>query len=59
MGKRAISAAVFALAAGISTASGLAQEVKQDAKSTANQAKISPVTQDQLNAAAKNAAIFC
>ena len=49
MGKHAISAAAFALAAGISIAPGLAQEVKQDAKSAASQAKISSVTQDLLN----------
>jgi alcohol dehydrogenase (cytochrome c) len=58
MGKRAISAAAFALASGILTGPGLAQEVKQDAKSASSQAKISSVTQDQLNAADKNASNF-
>src|SRR6202795_1354415 len=58
MGKHAIFAAAFTLAAGISTGPGLAQEVKQDAKSASNQAKISSVTQDQLNAADKNASNF-
>ena len=58
MGKRAISAAACALAAGILIGPGLAQEVKQDTKSTSNQAKISSVTQDQLNAADKNASNF-
>ena len=58
MGRRSISAAAFAAIAGISIAPGLAQEVKQDAKSASSQAKISPVTQDQLNAADKNANNF-
>src|ERR1700682_2397584 len=58
MGKRAISAAACALAAGILIGPGLAQEVKQEAKSASNQAKISSVTQDQLNAADKNAKNF-
>ncbi len=58
MGKHAIFAAAFALAAGISTGPGLAQEVKQDTKAASNQAKISSVTQDQLNAADKNASNF-
>src|SRR3981081_3581400 len=58
MGKRAISTAAFALAAGILIGPGLAQEVKQEAKSTSNQAKIAPVTQDQLNAADKSASNF-
>ena len=58
MGRRSISAAAFAAIAGISIAPGFAQEVKQDAKSASSQAKISPVTQDQLNAADKNANNF-
>ena len=51
MGKHTISTAAFALAVGILIGPGLAQEVKQETKSTPNQAKIAPVTQDQLNAA--------
>jgi alcohol dehydrogenase (cytochrome c) len=35
-----------------------AQEVKQEAKSAQGQAKVSPVTQEQLNAADKNASNF-
>ena len=58
MGKHAISTAAFALAVGILIGPGLAQEVKQETKSTSNQAKIAPVTQDQLNAADKNANDF-
>ena len=58
MGKHTISIAAFALAVGILIGPGLAQEVKQETKSTSSQAKISPVTQDQLNAADKNATNF-
>src|ERR1700737_944717 len=58
MGKRAISAAACSLAAVFLIGPGLAQEVKQDTKSASNQAKISSVTQDQLNAADKNASNF-
>ena len=58
MGKHTISTAAFALAVGILIGPGLAQEVKQETKSTPNQAKIAPVTQDQLNAADKSASNF-
>ena len=58
MGKHAISTAAFVLAVGILTGPGLAQEVKQETKSTSNQAKIAPVTQGQLNAADKSASNF-
>jgi len=44
--------------AGLFNGSAGAQEVKQDAKSAQGQANISPVTQEQLNAADKNASNF-
>jgi hypothetical protein len=58
MGKHAISTAAFAFAVGILIGPGLAQEVKQESKPTSNQAKVAPVTQDQLNAADKSASNF-
>ena len=58
MGNYAISTTAFALAAGILIGPGLAQEVKQETKSTPSQAKIAPVTQGQLNAADKSASNF-
>src|SRR5258708_18078002 len=58
MGRLAIVGAALVAVAGFLTGSAGAQEVKQDTKSSSGQAKISPVTQDQLNAAAKNASNF-
>jgi len=58
MGKHAISTAAFAFAVAILIGPGLAQEVKQETKSTSNQAKLAPVTQEQLNAADKSASNF-
>src|SRR5258708_15620040 len=55
MGRLAIVSAALVAVAGFLTGSAGAKEVKQDTKSSSGQAKISPVTQDQLNAAAKNA----
>src|ERR1700679_1599965 len=45
-------------AAGLLTAAVSAQEVKQETKSASGQAMVSPVTQQQLNAADKSAANF-
>src|SRR5260370_29078643 len=58
MGKRAIFAAGLAGVAGILIGPVFAQETKQETKSTSGRAMVSPVTQDQLNAAAKNAKDF-
>jgi alcohol dehydrogenase (cytochrome c) len=44
--------------AGLLTGPVSAQETKQEAKSVPGQAKVSPVTQEQLNAADKNASNF-
>src|SRR6202047_2510608 len=55
MNRFSIICAALAGAAGWMTGPGFAQqETKQDAKSASTQAKISPVTQQQLNAADKN-----
>src|SRR3981189_1619950 len=58
MGKRAIFAAALAGVAGFLIESVLAQETKQETKKTSGQAMVSPVTQDQLNTADKNAKNF-
>src|SRR6476469_5720587 len=53
MGKYAFKGAALLGVAGLLTTLASAQEVKQDAKSASGNATISPVTQDQLNAADK------
>src|SRR6266849_7808486 len=58
MGKRAIFAAALAGVAIFLIGPVFAQETKQEAKKTSGQAMVSPVTQDQLNAADKNAKNF-
>ena len=58
MGRLAIVSAVLVGVTGILTGSAGAQEIKQDAKSTSGQAMIAPVTQEQLNGAAKNTSNF-
>jgi PQQ-dependent dehydrogenase (methanol/ethanol family) len=58
MGTRAILATALIGIAGLLAEPVSAQEVKQDAKSTSGKANIAPVTQDQLNAADKNADNF-
>src|ERR1700676_2590087 len=58
MDKRSTLAVALAAVAGILIGPVFAQEVKQEAKSTSGNAKISPVTQDQLNKADKNADNF-
>ena len=58
MGKRASFATALAGIACILTGSVFAQETKQETKKTSGQAMVSPVTQDQLNAADKNAKNF-
>src|ERR1700687_954432 len=59
MDKRSILAVALAgVVAGILIGPVFAQEVKQEAKSTSGKAKISAVTQDQLNKADKNADNF-
>ena len=52
-----VCAASFGLACFL-TGPSIAQEVKQEAKSVLGQAPVSPVTQQQLNAADKNATNF-
>src|SRR6202023_146493 len=52
-----VSAALLGVA-GLLTASVSAQETKQEAKTASGQAKVSPVTQQQLNSADKNATNF-
>src|SRR5258705_12031309 len=58
MGKRAIFAAALAGVASFLIGPELAQETKQETKKTSSQATVSPVTQDQLNTADKNAKNF-
>src|SRR6266478_6550232 len=58
MGKRAIFAAALAGVASFLIEPVFAQETKQETKKTSGQAMVSPVTQDQLNAADKNAKNF-
>src|SRR6478735_10065960 len=58
MGKRAVFAAALAGVASFLIGPAFAQETKQEAKKTPSQARVSPVTQDQLNAADKNAKNF-
>src|ERR1700676_2091812 len=52
-----VCAALFGVA-GLFAVPSIAQETKQEAKSASGQAKVSPVTQQQLNAADKNANNF-
>src|SRR3981189_1718097 len=52
-----VCAATFGVA-GLLTGPGSAQETKQATKSVMGQAPVSPVTQQQLNAAEKNATNF-
>ena len=59
MNRSPIICAALLGAAGLLTAPVYAQETKQETKSTAGQAMIAPVTQQQLNAAGKSARIFC
>src|SRR5229473_1232528 len=54
MGKRSVLAATLAGVVGILIGPAFSQEVKQEAKSMSGAAKIAPVTQSQLNAAAKS-----
>ena len=54
MDKYALTGAALLCAVGLLTTQASAQEVKQDAKSASGTATISPVTQDQLNAADKS-----
>src|SRR5712672_1589240 len=58
MVKRSILAVALAGVAGILIGPVFAQEVKQEAKSISGKAKISSVTQEQLNSADKNATNF-
>src|SRR3981189_2727347 len=58
MDKRAIFAVALAAVASFLTGPVFAQETKQETKKTSGQAMVSPVTQDQLNAADKNANSF-
>src|SRR6202051_687847 len=58
MGKRAIFAAALAGVASFLIGPVLAQETKQETKKTSIHATVSPVTQDQLNTADKNAKNF-
>ena len=58
MDKRAIFVVALAGIAGFLTGPVFAQEVKQEAKKTSGQAMVSPMTQDRLNAADKNANSF-
>jgi PQQ-dependent dehydrogenase (methanol/ethanol family) len=53
-----ICAAIFGIAGLLTGPAKAQQETKQEAKTTAGQAMIAPVTQDQLNAAAKNSKNF-
>ncbi len=58
MGKLAVvGVALFGAAAFLSGAAG-AQEIKQDAKSSSGMANVTPVTQEQLNAAGKSTSNF-
>src|ERR1700737_3978678 len=54
MGRPAILAAVLFGVAGLLTGPAGAQETKQEAKPASGQATVSPVTQEQLNAAGKS-----
>src|SRR4051795_1453675 len=58
MGRRTVLVAALIGVAGLLTGPVSAQEVKQEAKSTSGQAKVSIVTQEQLNSADKNASNF-
>src|ERR1700722_8070984 len=58
MGKYAFAGAALLGVVGLLTSPVNAQEVKQDAKSAAGNATISPVTQDQLNKADTSASNF-
>src|ERR1700687_2256514 len=58
MNRFSIVCAALLGVAGLLTASVSAQETKQEAKSASGQAKVSPVTQQQLNSAEKNATNF-
>src|SRR5258706_15000962 len=58
MRKHTIFAVALAGAASFLIGPVLAQETKQETKKTSSQATVSPVTQDQLNAADKNAKNF-
>src|ERR1700726_2387618 len=58
MNRFSIVCAALLGVAGLLTASVSAQETKQEAKSASGQAKVSPVTQEQLNSADKNATNF-
>ncbi|HXQ07808.1 MAG TPA: hypothetical protein VN831_24040, partial [Bradyrhizobium sp.] len=54
MGKRSVFAAILAGVVGILIGPAFSQEVKQEAKSMSGAAKIAPVTQSELNTAAKS-----
>jgi PQQ-dependent dehydrogenase (methanol/ethanol family) len=58
MGRLAIASAALLGAAGFLASPVAAQETKQEAKPMAGQAMVAPVTQEQLNAAAKDAKNF-
>ncbi len=58
MGRLAIASAALLGVAGFLASPVAAQETKQDAKPMSGQAMVSPVTQEQLNAAAKDAKNF-
>src|SRR3954449_9306394 len=58
MGKRTVLAAALAGAASLLLGPVLAQETKQETKKTSGQAMVSPMTQDRLNAADKDANSF-
>src|SRR6202048_5277545 len=58
MNRFSIVCAALLGVAGLLTASVSAQETKQEAKSASGQAKVSPVTQQQLNSADKSATNF-
>src|SRR6267142_698224 len=58
MDKRSILAVALAVVSGILIGPVFAQEVKQEAKSISGKAKISSVSQDQLNKADSNANNF-
>src|ERR1700726_3469352 len=58
MNRFSIVCAALLGVAGLLTASVSAQETKQEAKSASGQAKVSPVTQQQLDAAEKNTTNF-
>src|ERR1700716_4591002 len=55
MDKRAIFAVALAAVASFLTGPVFAQETKQETKKTSGQAMVSPMTQDRLNSADKNA----